>query len=244
MMNNKTGMTMSTKLNAKELAAKRYPLPDDEPSWDEHQKQLAYAAAIREVAQPIADERAALRPQALTLYDLKLIAQVSGPSLGWTLRGGKLYRDYHGRKDRVFWQDGRLHVQWWSHCDADPIAQARSFSHGSGRVLPPVLKRNDSDYASVREWLEEVYGPPSAFTLPWDGVAERYRGFELEAYRSTSMGGDEWTYFSVFRIRDGREMSSGYDGIEDVREFMQYLKKRVDAFLKMPLAERRDPDKF
>jgi hypothetical protein len=52
---------MSTKLNADELAAKRYPLPDDEPSWDEHQKQLAYYVAIVEVAQPIADERDELR---------------------------------------------------------------------------------------------------------------------------------------------------------------------------------------
>ena len=51
---------MSTKLNAEKLADKRYPLPFDEPSWDDMQKQGAYAAAIREVAQPIADERDAI----------------------------------------------------------------------------------------------------------------------------------------------------------------------------------------
>ena len=48
---------MSTKLNVEELAENRYPVSYDEPSWDDFQKQIAYAAAIREVAQPIADER-------------------------------------------------------------------------------------------------------------------------------------------------------------------------------------------
>jgi hypothetical protein len=52
---------MSNKLNVEELAENRYPVPYDEPSWDDFQKQMAYAAAIREVAQPIADERDELR---------------------------------------------------------------------------------------------------------------------------------------------------------------------------------------
>ena len=54
---------MSTKLNAEELAAKRYPrvtaiVPKPNGEWEElNHNAAAYAAAIREVAQPIADER-------------------------------------------------------------------------------------------------------------------------------------------------------------------------------------------
>jgi hypothetical protein len=45
---------MSTKLNAEELAAKRFGIG----AWIVHWTPVdAYAAAIREVAQPIADER-------------------------------------------------------------------------------------------------------------------------------------------------------------------------------------------
>ncbi len=60
---------MNTKLNAEEMAEKRYPLPDDEPAWDEYHKQLAYAAAIREVAQPLADERDELREALQVIVD-------------------------------------------------------------------------------------------------------------------------------------------------------------------------------
>ena len=54
---------MSTKLNAEELAAKRYPLGDSYihpvAGWtkDVPKERDGYAAAIREVAQPIADQR-------------------------------------------------------------------------------------------------------------------------------------------------------------------------------------------
>jgi len=44
---------MSTKLNADELAARRWP--------QAHIRRIGYADAIREVAQPIADERDELR---------------------------------------------------------------------------------------------------------------------------------------------------------------------------------------
>lgn len=60
---------MSTKLNAEELAAKRYPAyntgycSDEEfgERMDDRHRREGYAAAVREVAQPIADERDALR---------------------------------------------------------------------------------------------------------------------------------------------------------------------------------------
>jgi hypothetical protein len=54
---------MSNKLNAEELAAKRYPyvVAGVIDEWERHHHAGAYAAAIREVAQPIADERDELR---------------------------------------------------------------------------------------------------------------------------------------------------------------------------------------
>jgi hypothetical protein len=58
---------MSHKLNAEELAAKRYPNPTamipqpDGTFLNINHSATAYSAAIREVAQPIADERDELR---------------------------------------------------------------------------------------------------------------------------------------------------------------------------------------
>jgi hypothetical protein len=54
---------MSNKLNAEELAAKRYPyvVAGVIDEWERHHHAGAYAAAIREVAQPIADQRDELR---------------------------------------------------------------------------------------------------------------------------------------------------------------------------------------
>ena len=56
---------MSTKLNAEELAINAYPVnivTDTQNILDTEQvKRIGYAAAIREVAQPIADERDELR---------------------------------------------------------------------------------------------------------------------------------------------------------------------------------------
>lgn len=105
----------------------------------------------------------------LTPYDCRLVNQVfEGRKDGFYYRRGRLYRDYYGKKDRIFWKDGRLHVQWHGHASADPIAQAMAFAGNNPRVLPPKIERYDSDYASVREYLEEVYGPPSLFKLPWE----------------------------------------------------------------------------
>jgi len=71
---------MSTKLNAEELAAKRsqdHTEPDAVIGVTPWQfTRLAYAAAIREVAQPIADERDELREALLDLLDDK--AQLPG----------------------------------------------------------------------------------------------------------------------------------------------------------------------
>jgi hypothetical protein len=66
---------MSTKLNADALAAKRWPEPKRRLSEnlnalvDRIARQRGYAAAIREVAQPIADERDELREALQNIVD-------------------------------------------------------------------------------------------------------------------------------------------------------------------------------
>lgn len=72
---------MSHKLNAEELAAKRYPNPTamipqpDGTFLNINHSATAYAAAIREVAQPIADERDELREAIAELHDAALDAR-------------------------------------------------------------------------------------------------------------------------------------------------------------------------
>lgn len=67
---------MSTKLNAEELAAKRFPARSEDgeveygPSWREAAKVI-----IREVAQPIADERDELREALTDLHDVAIDAR-------------------------------------------------------------------------------------------------------------------------------------------------------------------------
>jgi hypothetical protein len=64
---------MSTKLNADGLAAKRFTIgPAYRNYWEIED---AYAAAIREVAQPIADERDELREAIAELHDAALDAR-------------------------------------------------------------------------------------------------------------------------------------------------------------------------
>jgi hypothetical protein len=60
----------------------------------------------------------------------------------------------------------------------------------------------------------------------------KYRGFEIDVTRDESLGGDEFLYFSIFRISDGYEIESSFSsGSEKVREFIDYMKKRIDKTL-------------
>lgn len=200
----------------------------------------------REMIARLKAERADLRPKKLTEYDLRLVQQIDLRGTdGWYLRRGRLYRDYYGRKDRVFWKDGRLHVQWHGHVSADPMAQARSLGSAAPRVLPPRIVRYDSDYASLREWLELVYGPPSLFKLPWENPEVEYRGFVIKVWRENSLGGDELLYFYVMRKRDNRFMEDSYTtGNDTVADYVQLMKERVDAWLALPKRDQMNPDNF
>ena len=56
-----------------------------------------------------------------------------------------------------------------------------------------------------------------------------YRGFEIDAHRDRSMGGDIYLYYSIFRESDGWELTSGFTcGLDRVQTFIKYMKERVD----------------
>lgn len=69
--------------------------------------------------------------------------------------------------------------------------------------------------------------------LCWRRVMKvSYRGYEIEVYREESLGGWENLYWSIFRESDGYEADSGFStGSDTVRDFVGYMKERVDAEL-------------
>jgi hypothetical protein len=65
-----------------------------------------------------------------------------------------------------------------------------------------------------------------------------YRGFELSAKREQSLGGDELLYYFIMRKADGWMMDDSFtSGSEAVREYIKYLKERVDAYYLNPFDE-------
>lgn len=60
----------------------------------------------------------------------------------------------------------------------------------------------------------------------------QYRGHEIEVFRDKCMGGWSQLFYSIFRISDGRECTSGFTTDESpVHVYMKYMKERVDAEL-------------
>lgn len=56
-----------------------------------------------------------------------------------------------------------------------------------------------------------------------------HRGHEIEVKREKCLAGYPLLYFSVFRLSDQFECTSGYeDSAETVRDKVQQLKKRID----------------
>lgn len=65
-----------------------------------------------------------------------------------------------------------------------------------------------------------------------------YRGFELDAHREKSMGGDMLLYYSILRLSDGYEVTSSFMyGNDKIRDFMKELKVYVDDFIANPRKE-------
>ena len=59
-----------------------------------------------------------------------------------------------------------------------------------------------------------------------------YRGYEIEAHREKSLGGEDLLYWSIFRKGDGYEADSGFStGDDSVIYWVKGLKRRVDAEL-------------
>lgn len=57
-----------------------------------------------------------------------------------------------------------------------------------------------------------------------------YKGFEIDARREPSLGGEVFVYFSIFRESDGYEVASGYEG-GYVRDSVRWMKAQVDRIV-------------
>jgi hypothetical protein len=65
----------------------------------------------------------------------------------------------------------------------------------------------------------------------------QYKGFNIDAHREKSMGGETLLYYSIFRQSDGFEVTSGFSyGTDRIQTFIGYLKGTVDDFLEDPQA--------
>lgn len=62
-----------------------------------------------------------------------------------------------------------------------------------------------------------------------------YRGHEIKVWRERCMAGYPLLYYSIFRESDGYECTSGFtEGADTVRDFLGYMRERVDAELADP----------
>ena len=63
-------------------------------------------------------------------------------------------------------------------------------------------------------------------------MQEIYKGYEINASREGSLGGDENLYFSVYRAEDGLEVVADFTtGSDTEEEYIGYMKQRVDQFI-------------
>lgn len=59
-----------------------------------------------------------------------------------------------------------------------------------------------------------------------------HRGHEIDVRRERSMGGDDLLYYSIFRVSDGYECTSGFTSDSStVAEYTGHMKARIDAEL-------------
>lgn len=65
-----------------------------------------------------------------------------------------------------------------------------------------------------------------------------YKGFNIDVTREKCLAGYALVYYSVFRKSDGYEVTSGYSDTSDtVRDFIGFMKTRVDVFIADPAEE-------
>ena len=57
-----------------------------------------------------------------------------------------------------------------------------------------------------------------------------YKGHEIDVWRERCLGGWPLLYYSIFRMSDGYECTSGFtEDTSPVRTYVGYMKKRIDA---------------
>jgi len=62
-----------------------------------------------------------------------------------------------------------------------------------------------------------------------------YKGFDIRVVREMSMGAGMHLYFTVIRKSDGYIVEDAFtEGSDTVREYIGYMKERVDGFLADP----------
>lgn len=67
-----------------------------------------------------------------------------------------------------------------------------------------------------------------------------YRGYEIKAWREECMGGWDLLYYSIFRVEDGWELTSGFeDSEEKVEDWIEMAKTLVDEEIEDPGAHDR-----
>jgi hypothetical protein len=68
-----------------------------------------------------------------------------------------------------------------------------------------------------------------------DNMIVAYNDFEIDVKRERCMAGYPLVYYSVFRISDGWELTSGcYDTADSVRSVVGDMKRIVDNYLENP----------
>lgn len=62
-----------------------------------------------------------------------------------------------------------------------------------------------------------------------------YRGHEIDCHRARAMGGWDNLYYSVFRLSDMYEVSSGFTtGSDRIVDYVKYMKEHVDEYIADP----------
>lgn len=70
-----------------------------------------------------------------------------------------------------------------------------------------------------------------------------YRGHQIDCKRERALGGWDNLYYSVFRLSDMYEVTSGFTtGSDRVVDYIKYMKENVDSFIADPREWLSDED--
>lgn len=83
--------------------------------------------------------------------------------------------------------------------------------------------------------LQNIENPVSGVLhrLKGKDMIVNYKGYEIDCRREESMGAGEHLYYGVFRISDGLLVIGSFTtGNDSERDFIGFMKERVDEFIK------------